>query len=52
MSVNKGRYKLDNVTKKLTKLVKSRKNKKVIYKISRINQSSRFIDNNRSGKNE
>jgi len=43
---------MDNITKKLTKLVKSRKNQKIIYKISRINQSSRFIDNNKSDKNE
>ena len=45
-------YKMDNITKRLTKLVKSRKNQKIIYKISRINQSSRFIDNNKSDKNE
>ena len=43
---------MDNITKKLTKIVKSRNNQKLIYKISRINQSSRFIDNNKSGKNE
>ena len=43
---------MDNITKKLTKIVKSRTNQKIIYKISRINQSSRFIDNNKSGKNE
>jgi len=43
---------MDNITKKLTKIVKSRNNQKIIYKISRINQSSRFIDNNKSGKNE
>jgi hypothetical protein len=39
---------MDDITKKLTKLVKSRKNQKIIYKISRINQSSRFIDNTKS----
>ena len=43
---------MDNITKKLTKIVKSRNNQKIIYKISRINQSSRFIDNNKSDKNE
>jgi hypothetical protein len=42
---------MNNITKKLTKLVKSRTNKKIIYKIPRINQSIRFIDN-KSDKNE
>jgi hypothetical protein len=42
----------ENETELLKELMKLRKNKKIIYKISRINQSSRFIDNNKSDKNE
>jgi hypothetical protein len=42
----------ENETEVLKELMKLRKNKKIIYKISRINQSSRFIDNNKSDKNE
>ena len=42
----------ENVTEVLKELMKLRKNKKIIYKISKINQSSRFIDNNKSDKNE
>ena len=42
----------ENETEVLKELMKLRKNKKIIYKISKINQSSRFIDNNKSGKNE
>jgi len=41
-----------NETELLKGLMKLRKNKKIIYKISKINQSSRFIDNNKSDKNE
>jgi len=41
-----------NRTELLKELMKLRKNKKIIYKISRINHSSRFIDNNESGKND
>ena len=44
-------YILNNTTKKLTKLVKSRKNNKFVYKKLRINQSNRFIDIE-SDKNE
>ena len=42
----------ENETEVLKELMKLRKNKKIIYKISKINQSSRFIDNNKSDKNE
>ena len=42
----------ENETEVLKELMKLRKNKKIIYTISRINQSSRFIDNNKSDKNE
>ncbi len=42
----------ENETEVLKELMKLRKNKKIIYKISRINQSNRFIDNNKSDKNE
>ena len=42
----------ENETEVLKELIKLRKNKKIIYKISKINQSSRFIDNNKSDKNE
>jgi len=35
----------ENQTETLKELMKSRKNKKIVYKISKINQSSRFIDN-------
>ena len=42
----------ENETELLKELMKLRKNKKIIYKISKINQSSRFIDNNKSDKNE
>jgi hypothetical protein len=42
----------ENETEVLKELMKLRKNKKIIYKISRINQSSRFIDNNKRDKNE
>ena len=42
----------ENETEVLKELMKLRKNKKIIYKISRINQSSRFIDNNEGDKNE
>jgi len=41
----------ENKTELLKELMKFRKNKKIIYKISKINQSSRFIDN-KSDKNE
>ena len=41
-----------NETELLKGLMKLRKNKKIIYKISKINQSSRFIDNNKGDKNE
>jgi len=41
-----------NETELLKGLMKLRKNKKIIYKISKINQSSRFIDNDKSDKNE
>ena len=41
-----------NRTELLKELMKLRKNKKIIYKISKINQSSRFIYNNKSDKNE
>jgi hypothetical protein len=43
---------MGDITKELKKLVKSRKNRKIIYKISKINQSSRFIDDYKSDKNE
>jgi len=42
----------ENETELLKELMKLRKNKKIIYKISKINQSSRFIDNDKSDKNE
>ncbi len=42
----------ENETEVLKELMKLRKNKKIIYKISRINQSSRFIDNYKGDKNE
>jgi len=42
----------ENETELLKELMKLRKNKKIIYKISKINQSSRLIDNNKSDKNE
>jgi len=42
----------ENKTELLKELMKLRKNKKIIYKISRINQLSRFIDNNEGDKNE
>ena len=42
----------ENEMELLKELMKLRKNKKIIYKISKINQSSRFIDNNKSDKNE
>jgi len=41
----------ENETEVLKELMKLRKSKKIIYKISKINQSSRFIDN-KSDKNE
>ena len=36
---------MEKVTKNLKKLIKTRKNHKIVYKISKINQRSRFIDN-------
>jgi len=36
---------MEKVTNKLIKLIKTRKNQKVIYEISKLNQGSRFIDN-------
>ena len=36
---------MEKITKNLKKLIKTRKNQKIVYKISKINQGSRFIDN-------
>jgi hypothetical protein len=36
---------MKKMTNNLIKLIKTRKNKKVIYEISKLNQGSRFIDN-------
>ena len=41
---------MESVTNNLKKLVKTRKHQKIIYKISKINQGSRFI-NNKSDNN-
>jgi hypothetical protein len=38
---------MKKVTNNLIKLIKTRKNKKVVYKISKLNQGNRFIDNKR-----
>lgn len=42
---------MKKVTNNLIKLIKTRKNKKVTYKISKLNQGNRFIDN-KSDNNE
>jgi hypothetical protein len=42
---------MNKVTNNLIKLIKTRKNKKIIYKISKLNQGKRFIDN-KSENNE
>ena len=42
---------MKKVTNNLIKLIKTRKNHKVIYEISKLNQGSRFIDN-KSDNNE
>jgi len=42
---------MKKVTNNLIKLIKSRKNQKIIYEISKFNQGNRFIDN-RSDNNE
>jgi hypothetical protein len=42
---------MTKVTNSLKKLIKTRKNQKITYKISKLNQGTRFIDN-KSDNNE